>query len=47
MPEPDAPVPADVEGDDGGDHDVPTELVEIHEAIDYLKRAELGPNEAS
>ena len=41
----DDPVPttADTEGDEDT-HDVPTELVEVHEALDYLNRTELGPN---
>lgn len=50
MPDDDTPVPvpteADVthEGDGDGDHEVPADLVEIHEALDYLERVNRGPN---
>lgn len=46
MPDDDTPTvaPVDTEGDDDGDHDVPADLVEIHEAVDYLERVALGPN---
>ncbi len=43
-PTPDPAAPIDTEGDDDGDHSVPTDLVEIHEAVDYLERTKLGPN---
>lgn len=44
MPDPDAPAisSADTEGDDDT-HEVPADLVELHEILDYQRAVALGP----
>lgn len=43
--EPESPATTiDTEGDDDT-HEVPAELVELHEVLDYQRQVALGPNE--
>lgn len=42
--QPEAPSTNDTEGD-GDSHEVPAELVELHEVLDYERQVALGPNE--
>jgi hypothetical protein len=41
---PDDPQPNDTEGDDDT-HDVPGELTELYEVLEYQRLVALGPNE--
>lgn len=42
--DPESPATIDTEGDDDT-HEVPADLVELHEVLDYQRQVALGPNE--